>query len=143
MEISQNFVVFSEYMNFKINRGGAQSKNLVGQNFFVHFLGELKKPKCSFEINWPLPWIKIPLSSIFLDRKSWGILMTFVCWQISPFDVKITVEIIKNSSRIEIRIPDYWSISFLFTVRAPYVVCIFFTPFFSAREVNITDHLST
>ena len=24
---------------------------LLGQNFFVHFLGELKKPKCPFEIN--------------------------------------------------------------------------------------------
>ena len=25
-----------------------------GQNFFVRFLGELKKPKSPFEINWPL-----------------------------------------------------------------------------------------
>ena len=28
--------------------------SLLGQKFFVHFLGELKKPKCLFEINWPL-----------------------------------------------------------------------------------------
>ena len=28
--------------------------SLLGQKFFVHFLGELKKPKSPFEINWPL-----------------------------------------------------------------------------------------
>ena len=28
--------------------------SLLGQKFLVHFLGELKKTKCHFEINWPL-----------------------------------------------------------------------------------------
>ena len=28
--------------------------SLPGQKFFVRFLGELKNPKCSFEINSPL-----------------------------------------------------------------------------------------
>ena len=28
--------------------------SLLGQKFFVRFLGELKKPKSPFEINWPL-----------------------------------------------------------------------------------------
>ena len=28
--------------------------SLLGQKFFVRFLGELKKSKCPFEINWPL-----------------------------------------------------------------------------------------
>ena len=28
--------------------------SLLGQTFFVHFLGELKTPKSPFEINWPL-----------------------------------------------------------------------------------------
>ena len=26
----------------------------MGQKFFARFLGELKKTKCPFEINWPL-----------------------------------------------------------------------------------------
>ena len=36
-------------------------------------------------------------------------------------------------------------VQIVYTVRAPLkpAVCIFFTPFFSAREVNITNHLST
>ena len=38
-------------------------------------------------IYYLLSWI--PLSSNFLNRKSWEILMTFVCWQISTFVVKI------------------------------------------------------
>ena len=29
--------------------------SLLGQKFFVRFLGELKKTKSPFEINWPLP----------------------------------------------------------------------------------------
>ena len=28
--------------------------SLLGQKFFVRFLGELKKPRSPFEINWPL-----------------------------------------------------------------------------------------
>ena len=28
--------------------------SVLGQKFFVRFLGELKKPKSPFEINWPL-----------------------------------------------------------------------------------------
>ena len=28
--------------------------SLLGQKIFVRFLGELKKPKSPFEINWPL-----------------------------------------------------------------------------------------
>ena len=30
---------------------------LLGQKFFVRFLGELKKPKCPFEINWLLAFL--------------------------------------------------------------------------------------
>ena len=37
------------------------SPSLLGQKFFVRFLGELKKPKSHFEINRPLAWISISI----------------------------------------------------------------------------------
>ena len=43
VKISQNFVAFSEYMNFN-----------SGPLAFVRFSEELKTPKSPFEINWPL-----------------------------------------------------------------------------------------
>ena len=49
--------------------------SLLGKKFFVCFLGELKKPKCPFEINWPLVHlndlmvlVKIPVHIYFSDR---------------------------------------------------------------------------
>ena len=36
--------------------------SLLGQKFFVCFLGELKKTKCPFEIKWPL---------VFIARWEW------------------------------------------------------------------------
>ena len=40
--------------------------SLLGQKFFVRFLGELKKTKSRFEINWPLEGTKIESIISFL-----------------------------------------------------------------------------
>ena len=52
-------------------------------DFFVHFLGELKRPKRHFEINWPLKWpkhagAKAPIAPVLntpLLGVSWGCLL--------------------------------------------------------------------
>ena len=40
--------------------------SLLGQKSFVRFLGELKKTKCPFEINWPLACVQKSNQSMIL-----------------------------------------------------------------------------
>ena len=70
VEILQNFVAFSEYMNFII---------VVKFNILVRFSGELRIPKSPFEINWPLgPLVGYLLKDWFHLNQYWDAFLMIV-----------------------------------------------------------------
>ena len=62
--------------------------SLLGQKFFLRFLGELKKPKSRFEINWPL---------VMRDWFSFDFMIFFIFHDYSIFSYFFQVHHLKTT----------------------------------------------
>ena len=74
---------------------------LLGQKFFVRFLGELKKPKSPFEINWPLQFLLNTLSCHCMNIAEkfawkWQCSFRIYNYQLWSFKIKKNTKILHN-----------------------------------------------